>query len=105
MQNDDFCFESLLTMEDDAFPDMTDFVKPPDFFYIDFVMGSEWSEQCSSSPDHSVFSSPGQYPQLLNGMPDEDVQLLPASCFEIDSPNYVSIFSTKKELMADAAFT
>jgi hypothetical protein len=89
-QNDEFCLESLLSMEEDAFPDMMDFVKQPDFFDIDFIMGSEWSEQYS--PDHSVFSSPGQYPQLVNGMLDEDVQLLPASSFEIDSPNYVSNF-------------
>jgi len=86
-QNDEFCLESLLSMEEDAFPDMMDFVKQPDFFDIDFIMGSEWSEQYS--PDHSVFSSPGQYPQLVNGMLDEDVQLLPASSFEIDSPNYL----------------
>ena len=67
---------------------MMDFVKMPDFFDIDFIMGSEWSEQCS--PDHSVFSSPGQYPQLVDAMPDEDVQPLPASSFEMDSSNYVS---------------
>lgn len=87
MQSDELCLESLLSMEDDAFPDMMEFAKQPDFFDIDFIMGSEWSDQCS--PDHSVFSSPAQYPQLLNGMPDEDV-LLPASAFDIDSPNYVS---------------
>jgi len=91
VQNDEFCLDSLITMEDDAFPDKMDFVKPPDFYYIDFAMGSEWSsewsEQCS--PDHSVFSSPGQYPQLVNGVPDEDVQLLPASFFDINSPNYL----------------
>jgi hypothetical protein len=76
-------------MDDNTFPEMMDFVKPPVFDYIDFIMGSEWSEQ--SSPDHSVFSSPGQYPQLVNGVPPEDLQLLPASSFEIDSPisNYL----------------
>ena len=101
VQNDEFCLESLLTMDDNTFPDMmpVDFVKPPVFDYIDFIMGSEWSEQ--SSPNHSAFSSPGQYPQLVMGVPDEDVQLLPASSFEIDSPNYVSnlcIWYLKKSL-------
>ena len=86
MQNDEFCLDSLLSMEDDAFSDMMDFVKIPDFFDMDFIM-PDWSEQ--SSPDHSVFSSPVQYPQAVNVVPDEDV-LLPASSFTIDSPNYVS---------------
>ena len=56
-------------------------VKPPYFFDMDFIM-PEWSEQ--NSPDHSVFSNPGQYyPQMIN---DEDVQLLlPASSFDIDA--------------------
>jgi len=85
VQSDELCLESLLSMEDDAFPDMNDFIKQPDFFDIDFIMGSEWS---SCSPDHSVFSSPGQYPQLVNSIPDEDV-LLPASPFDIDSPHYL----------------
>jgi hypothetical protein len=83
VQNNEFCLESLLSMESDAFPDsdMMEFVKSPDFFDMDFIM-PDWSEQ--SSPDHSVFSSPGQYPQVVNDVvPDEDVQavqlLLPAS--------------------------
>ena len=91
VQNDEFCFDSLLSMEDDAYSDIMAFVKPPDFFEMDmdFTMGTDWSEHCS--PDHSVFSSPGLYPQLVNGVPDEDVQLLlPASVFEIDTSNYVS---------------
>jgi transcriptional enhancer factor len=91
VQNNEFCLESLLSMEADAFPDsdMMEFVKSPDFFDIDFIM-PDWSEQ--SSPDHSVFSSPGQYPRVVNGVvPDEDVQLLlPASSIEIDMPpNYL----------------
>jgi len=88
VQNDEFCLESMLSMEGEAFPDMMAFVKPPNFFDMDFIM-PEWSEQCS--PDHSVFSSPGQYPQVMNGVPDEDVQLLlPASSFEINTPpNYL----------------
>jgi hypothetical protein len=106
VQNNEFGLESLLSMEDDAFPDMMDFVKEPDFFDIGYIMGSDWSDQCS--PDHSVFSSPGQYPQLVNGVPDEDVQLLPlaASAFEIHSPNYVSnlIRHFFKNTMADDAF-
>ena len=90
VQNDEpeLCLDNLLSMEDDAFPDMMDFIKIPDFFEtMDFVM-PDWSEQ--SSPVHSVFSSPVQYPQVpvVNGVPDED--MLPASIFEIDSPNYVS---------------
>ena len=83
---------------------MMDFVKSPDFFDMDFIM-PEWSEQCS--PDHSVFSSPGQCPQLpvVNSVPDEDVQLLfPVSSFEIDSPNYVSKPYTLLKKAADAAF-
>lgn len=89
MQSDEFCLESLLSMDGDACSDMMAFVsKPPDFFDMDFIM-PEWSEE--SSPDHSVFSSPGQFPQVVNGVPDEDIQLLlPASSFEIDTPNYVS---------------
>lgn len=92
MQNNEFCLESLLSMEADAFPDsdMMEFVKSPGFFDMDFIM-PDWSEQ--SSPDHSVFSSPGQYPQVVNGVvPDEDVQLLlPASSIDINTPpNYVS---------------
>ena len=81
----------LFRSDDDAYPDMMDFVKSPDFFdSMDFIM-PVWSEQCS--PDHSVFSSPGQYPQLVNGVPQADDledMLLPASVFEIDSPNFVS---------------
>jgi len=89
VQNDEFCLDSLLSMEADAFPDIMAFVKPPDFFDMDFTIGPEWSEQCS--PDHSVFSSPGQYPQLVNGVLDdsEDVQLLLPASFAIDSPNFI----------------
>jgi len=88
VQNDEFCLESLLSMEDEVFPpDMTEFTKEPDFFDIGFMMGSDWSTSEQCSPDHSVFSSPGQYPQVVNGVvvPDEDVQLLPASAFEIET--------------------
>ena len=76
-------------MEDDAYFEMMNFVKSPEFIDMDFIMGSEWSEQYS--PDHSVFSSPGQNPQLdlVNSLPDENIQLLlPTSAFAIDSPNY-----------------
>ena len=100
MQNDEFCFDTLLSMEADAysdlmeadaFPNIMAFVKPPDFFETDFIIESDWSEQ-SCSPDHSVFSSPGQYPQLVNGVSEEELQLLlPESAFGIHSPpNYVS---------------
>jgi transcriptional enhancer factor len=89
-QNDDFCLESLLSMDAEVYPDLMGFVKAPDFFDIDFTMEPNWSEQCS--PDHSGFSSPCQFPQLVNcaSLPDEDVQLLsPGSSFGIDTPNYL----------------
>ena len=99
VQSDEFCFDTLLSMEADAFSDMMEvdafsdimaFVKPPNFFEMDFTMEPDWSEQ-SYSPDHSVFSSPGQYPQMVNGVPEEELQLLlPESAFGIHSPNYVS---------------
>jgi hypothetical protein len=107
LQNDEFCLDNLLSMDADAYSEIMAFVKPPDFFEVDFTMGSEWSEQCS--PAHSGFSSPCQYPQLEDGIPDVDVQLLlPSSPFEIGTPNYVSSnhtrFTTKEKPMADAAF-
>jgi hypothetical protein len=90
-QNDDFSLDTLLSMQVDAYPDITALSKLPDFFddfKLDFTMSPDWSEQCS--PIQSVFSSPAShYPQLMPS--DEDVQLLsPASSFEIDIANYVS---------------
>ena len=107
VQNEEFCLDDLLTMDafsdalsdalsdTEAYTDIMAFVKPPDFFdevEMDFTLESLESEQCS--PDHSAFSSPGQYPQLVDVVPDE--LLLPASSFEfrVDTPNYVSNYTT-----------
>jgi len=82
-QNGDFCLESLLSIEDDAYSDVMGFVKSSDFFDLDsmdFAMTSDsWSGQCS--PDQSAFPSPSQYPQSMLGVvPNENEYLLPPAC-------------------------
>ena len=91
MQTSDFSFESLLSMEANAYPEMMDFAKSPNIFDLNFTLGPDTSSPpCSPTQ----FSSPIQYPQLLSDIIfDEDEQqfLSSASSFDgVDMSNYVS---------------
>lgn len=88
----DFCFDSLLSMDDESFTDMIAFQKQPTYFDLNSYMGSDWS---SPSPTESVYSSPvgcnRLIPDVMNGSGHPSL-LSPTSSFPMDEgPNYVSI--------------
>jgi transcriptional enhancer factor len=91
VQNCDFSLETLLAMEAAAYPDVMAFAKCSDLFDLDFTIRPDnWD--VPYSPNQSVFSSPGHYPQSTsNVVSDEDELLSPASSSfnGIDMLNYL----------------